>query len=170
MNRAFLLTPPGVAAIAVVRLVGPGVANFLSAHFSRPVTPGRTIHGQLTDGETVLDDPVVVLTPAGAVDISVHGGPWVVQSVLELAKKEGFELSDVTDPTISLDAMDGANLLEKEVNANHPLARTELGVRVLLHQAGAWAEFVRRAVPGPVGALVMVRSSVKSGEKRVRHG
>ena len=164
MNRAFLLTPPGVAAIAVVRLVGPGVASFLSAHFSRPVTLGRTIHGQLTDGETVLDDPVVVLTPAGAVDISVHGGPWVVQSVLELAKKEGFELSDVTDPTISLDAMDGANLLEKEVNANLPLARTEMGVRVLLHQAGAWAEFVRRAVPGPVGGAQLARSMQKAEE------
>ncbi len=29
---------------------------------------------------------------------------------------------------------------------------------------------LRGAVPGPVGGLVMVRSSVKSGEKRVRHG
>jgi tRNA modification GTPase len=164
MNRAFLLTPPGAAAIAVVRLVGPGAASFINAHFSRPVAVGRTVHGTLSDGETVLDDPVVVLTPDGAADISLHGGPWVVQSVLELARQEGFELSDVTDPTVSLDAVDGANVLEKEVNAHLPLARTEMGVRVLLNQSAAWGEFVMRAVPGPVGGAQLARSMQKAEE------
>jgi tRNA modification GTPase len=164
MNRAFLLTPPGVAAIAVVRLVGPGVPEFLNAHFSRAVTVGRTVHGRLIDGETLLDDPVVVLTPDGAADISLHGGPWVVQSVLELAKKEGFDLSDATDPSVSLDAVDGANVLEKEVNSHLPLARTELGVRVLLNQSAAWAEFVRRAIPGPVGGANLARTMQKAEE------
>jgi tRNA modification GTPase len=151
VNRAYLLTPPGVGAIAVVRLIGPGVAPFLQAHFSRPVSEGRCVHGDLTDGADVLDDPVVVSFDGGnRADVSLHGGEWVVQSVLALATKEGFELSEATNqPPIPLEAVDGANVLAREVNAHLPLARTELGVRVLLHQQAAWDAFIRRATPGP---------------------
>jgi tRNA modification GTPase len=156
-NRAYLLTPPGVAAIAVVRLIGPGVAPFLEAHFSRPVPPGRCVHGELKDGDDTLDDPVVVAIPCGGIDISLHGGDWVVQSVLALAKKEGFELSEASQSPQPLDAVDGANLLEKEVNAHLPMARTELGVRVLLKQPGAWEEFIRRATPGPAEEAHLAR-------------
>jgi tRNA modification GTPase len=151
-NRAFLLTPAGVGAIAVVRLIGPAVPGFLRAHFSRQAAESRCVHGDLSDAGEVLDDPVVVLLPGGeSADVSLHGGTRVVQSVLDLAKKEGF---DVTTPAASdqpfpLDAVDGANVLEREVNAHLPLAKTELGVRVLLNQVEAWRAVVRRATPGP---------------------
>ena len=46
-NRAILLTPPGGAAIAVLRLTGPGIAPFLREHFSKPSRPGRCVHGEL---------------------------------------------------------------------------------------------------------------------------
>jgi tRNA modification GTPase len=160
MNRAYLLTPPGVGAIAVVRLIGPGVAAFLQRHFSRAVAQGRCVHGDLIDGAQVLDDPVVVSFDEGhGADISLHGGEWVVQSVLALAQTEGFELSDpsTNQPPIPLDAADGANLLEKEVSAHLPLARTELGVRVLTHQPEAWEEFIRRATPGPAEGAHLAR-------------
>jgi tRNA modification GTPase len=162
VNRAVILTPPGVGAIAVVRLIGPNVGPFLQNHFSRPVPQGRCVHGDLTDGTTVLDDPVVVAFDNGnRADISLHGGEWVVQSVLALATKEGFQLSDPTpttnQPPIPLDAADGANLLEKEVSAHLPLARTELGVRVLTHQPAAWDEFIRRAIPGPAEGAHLAR-------------
>jgi tRNA modification GTPase len=160
MNCAYLLTPPGVGAIAVVRLIGPGVGAFLQSHFSRPVPQGRCVHGDLTDGAQTLDDPVIVTFDGGnRADISLHGGEWVVQSVLALARKEGFNLSDAmtNQPPIPLDAADGANLLEKEVSAHMPLARTELGVRVLSHQPAAWEEFIRRATPGPAEGAHLAR-------------
>jgi len=156
-DRAYLLTPPGVAAIAVVRLVGPLVPGFLSTHFSRAVVPGHCVHGELKDGEIILDDPVVVILPNGDADLSLHGGEWVVQSVLALAKKEGFELSESDALPVSLDAVEGATLLEKEVNASLPLARTELGVRILLQQVEAWGQLVRRATPGPAETAQLAR-------------
>src|SRR5205823_2158530 len=72
-NRATLLTAPGAAAIAVVRLTGPLTQTFLQRHFSKPVAPGRCIHGTLRDGDRIIDDPVVVLLPdqRGA-DINLH--------------------------------------------------------------------------------------------------
>ena len=132
-----LLTPPGSAAIAVVRLAGPGVGAFLGRHFARPTPEGRCVHGELRDerGE-VLDDPVVVCSASGQVaDLSLHGGPWVVQSVKSLAERAGFRR---IDPALGCDA--GADdALEREVLAHLPFARTELGLRTLLAQPRAWA-------------------------------
>jgi tRNA modification GTPase len=149
-NRAYLLTPPGPAAIAVVRLIGPSVGPFLAAHFSTPAREHRCVHGDLYDGEKVLDDPVIVLLDNGlGADINLHGGPWVVRSVLDLARREGFEVHDRVEPPIPLDAVDGANILEKEINAHLPLAKTELAARVLANQRAAWSALINRITPSP---------------------
>ena len=162
-NRAYVLTARGAAAIAVVRLTGPGVGRFLETHFSKPVMRGRCIHGELKRGDSVLDDPVVVVLPNGAADVSLHGGPWVVQSVLELAQQEGFELTEGDE---SPETADGANMLEKEVNACLPRAQTDLGVRVLLQQVAAWEQFVRRATPGPGEETHLARWMQKAEQLR----
>src|SRR5437660_7889168 len=87
---ATLLTPPGAAAIAVVRLTGQ-VLPFLEKHFSKPVRPGRCVHGEITDGSRVIDDAVVVLGPDRTwADVNLHGGTWVVRSFLDLARRRGF--------------------------------------------------------------------------------
>ena len=143
-----LLTPPGAAAIAVVRLAGPGVDAFLARHFSRPTPAGRAVHGTLTDERgDVLDDPVVVRLPgvAAAADVNLHGGPWVVQSVLELAGRAGFRRADGTQGPAYADAADE---LDREVLAGLPLARTELALRTLLAQPAAWAGLRSRAACG----------------------
>jgi tRNA U34 5-carboxymethylaminomethyl modifying GTPase MnmE/TrmE len=101
-NRVILLTPPGAAAIAVVRLSGERVGQFLAARFSRRVSANRAVHGNLTDESgSVLDDAVVVFSRSGTVaDVNLHGGPWVVQSVLELARR----VEQVLERTIGEDA------------------------------------------------------------------
>jgi len=144
-NQAILLTPPGAAAIAVVRVAGPAVGEFLSTHFSRRATPLRCVHGELTDdGGAVIDDPVVVLSADGAfADINLHGGPWVVASTLELLRRSGFELIDVEpNQPLPVEAVEGDSILEREVVAHLPLAKTEQGVRMLLAQPAAWRAFV----------------------------
>jgi tRNA modification GTPase len=138
-GRAILLTPPGGAAIAVIRLVGPGVGSFLSRHFSKAVRAGRCVHGELSDAGNVIDDPVVVLSEdRQRADVNLHGGPWVVQSALELARREGFEVEASPGLPLPADAVDSEGDLEREVLTHLPMARTELGVRVLLAQVEAW--------------------------------
>jgi tRNA modification GTPase len=147
-NRVLVLTPPGPAAIAVVRLVGEGTGAFLKAHFSRPLSPGRAVHGTLTDGQTIVDDPLILLHEEGRVaDISLHGGPWVVRQVLELAQRAGFELFHVgwasptaspdggqCPPYIHPDAVDGDEI-DCQMLMLMPLARTELALRALTLRA-----------------------------------
>lgn len=139
--NALLLTPPGAAAIAVVRLVGQGVQDFLARHFSGTPRVGRAVHGELRDdtGRTV-DDPVVVLVDAQTADLNVHGGPWVVSEVLELAARAGFTKAEHTPEAFARhsSAVDADTPLWQEVLSALPQARTEQAVRMLLAQPAAW--------------------------------
>src|ERR1044071_5804816 len=91
-NQVIVLTAQGAGAIAVVRFSGEGVSRFMGAHFSRALAVGRCVHGNLVEGDEVIDDGIAVLLPGErGVDLSVHGGSWVVQRVLELAGRNGFE-------------------------------------------------------------------------------
>ena len=140
-GRAILLTPTGAAAIAVVRLLGPGVGAFLRSHFSHEARPGRCVHGELRDHRGVIDDPVVVLSDAGDVaDLNLHGGAWVVRSTLDLADRAGFEVAAGAVVPLPAEAVDAGDELEREVLTHLPLAKTDLAVRSLLAQPAAWAE------------------------------
>jgi tRNA modification GTPase len=139
-DKAILLTPPGIAAIAVVRIAGAGTREFLGRYFSRAVLPLRAVHGILSDesGEQI-DDPVVVLSPDGRfADINLHGGAWVVRAVLNSAQQVGFEVIDKLSIPLSEEALDSSDIIEREIESYLPLARTELALRMLLAQRDAW--------------------------------
>jgi tRNA modification GTPase len=137
ISCAALLTPPGMAAIAVVRLRGPKVAEFVEAQLSRKPRPDRCVHCRLMDGDRVIDDPVVVLSDDGfTLDLNVHGGPWVVRSVLELCRRSGFEIVPAGAPF-----SDGGSIIEQEMLEAVPLARTPQALRLLLDQPRRWETF-----------------------------
>jgi tRNA modification GTPase len=149
-NMAMLMTPPGPAAIAVVRLAGPGVAGFLQSYFSKVAHDGHCVHGILHDESgREIDDPVVVSSADGTIaDINVHGGAWVVQAVLNLAERGGFERR------VALE--DAGTEFEREILAAIPLARTELALRVLLAQPQAWESLLQ--TPHAIDEILADRS------------
>lgn len=180
MNRAILLTAPGAAAIAVVRITGPGVRAFLARRFSRAVAPLRCVHGDVRDaGGEVLDDALVVLAEDGRwADLNLHGGPWVVESVLALLERNGFAVvrPDEADPAPADafdaapadafdaapgDAVDARATLEREVLCHLPLARTEAAIRVLLAQPAAWQRFVASGPGARAIAAVLADASLR---------
>jgi tRNA modification GTPase len=130
----------------VVRLLGPGVQTFLRQHFSRQVLLGQCIHGELSDGARIIDDPVVVLISPEAADVNVHGGPWVVKSTLELAQTSGFEITKSQDDAF----VEARAPLWRETLSHLNRARTDLAVRTLLAQPAAWERLQRRAAAGSV--------------------
>jgi tRNA modification GTPase len=145
-NIAIQLTAPGAAGIAVVRVAGPGARGFLEKHFSKKAAEGRCVHGDLIDLDSVIDDAVVVACDQFTVDLNVHGGAWVVQSVLDLARREGFEIIEQKPGApLAAEMVDAATALEREVLQYLPLARTGTGVRALLSQQRAWRELQRQA-------------------------
>ncbi len=130
-----------------MRLSGPAVPAFLARRFSRPAAVGLAVHGQLRDeGGHTLDDPVVVLCDEHTADLSLHGGTWVLRSVLNLAARDGF--------TIVAAEPDGATELWREVMAALPHAATAAAVRMLLAQPAAWDGLLARNDPAEVRAVL----------------
>jgi len=91
------VTPPGEGGVGIVRLSGPLSEATLCRYFhpSRPVSPftsHRLYHGLLRDaeGETVDEVLAVVMraphsyTREDIVEIHCHGGPLIVQRILDL--------------------------------------------------------------------------------------
>lgn len=154
-----LLTPPGAAAIAVVRIRGERTIDFLARYFSRPARSLQAVHGELTDGNRVIDDPIVVLHDDGlTADLSLHGGPWVVRTTLELLRRQGFAIAEPAGGPSPDWATDGQSPLEREMLAWVPLARTELAMRVLLAQTAAWDRLRRELKDSPAARPARLRA------------
>jgi small GTP-binding protein len=146
-NIVIALTGPGFAAVAVVRIEGPLSTDFLQTHFCKTPRSGRCVHGELHDGESVIDDVVVVLADDGrGADINLHGSPWTLSRVIDLAKQFGFRVIDEASAP-SLHGADGGTLLECEQAAWLPMARSELALRMLAAQTSAW-EALKAKPPG----------------------
>lgn len=141
-NRAMLLTPPGSAAIAVVRLVGSGAGGFLETLCGKRLTPGRAVHTTLRDGDRIVDDPVIVQNEAkSSADVNLHGGPWVVAAFLELCRQAGFDIVESVEGVQPEGSVDGEDEIESLMLRHLPLAKTEEGLRSLLDQPRLWREF-----------------------------
>ena len=96
-----LATPPGVGAIAVIRVSGKKAVETVNAVFTgKDLTQqkGHTIHfGNIVDGDTMLDEVLVSLfkgphsfTKEDAVEISTHGSEYIVKQVIQVLIKQGL--------------------------------------------------------------------------------
>ncbi len=136
-SYAILLTSPHPAAIAVIRLAGPSTARFRADHLDKPVKSGRCIHCNVIDNHETLDDVVAVEVNESTIDLNVHGGVWVVQSILDLAARCGFTRSDgqSAPPDRIVEADDP---IEQQVLLDLPRAHTRQAIEILLGQPEAW--------------------------------
>lgn len=104
---AAVATAPGQGGIGVVRLSGPRAGDILAALF-RPASsrfsgfvPRQLHHGSIVDPQgQVLDDALAVFFPGphsftgeDMAEIQGHGGPVVLQAVLETALRHGARLA-----------------------------------------------------------------------------
>lgn len=153
MNIYERLTPGGPAAIAIVRLRGPGVGAFVDRHLRRPagepvlLAAGRWRHCRLLDeaGNT-LDDIVAAAAQVGPewdICLHLHGGSGVQAACRALLERSGFreQLPDVASLWQATDAY------EAELWQWLPQMRTLRGARWL-----AEATRARRAAGVAVGS------------------
>lgn len=157
-GTASLLTPPGAAAIAVIRVRGDGVWTFFSRHFTSQLRIGHAVHGELRNGDRVIDDPVVVLFDDRTADVNLHGGPWVVRSALDLLSRSGFAIT--TTSTAVEEAAEPGQLWQ-EVLAALPAARTELAVRSLLAQPAAWSRLAADGISEGTAADLLADRTIE---------
>lgn len=98
--RAACLTPPAAGGVAVIQVVGAQALERLAAFLRsrRPIDPASWSEDELRlcrvmDGQELIDDAIVCVKglrgEMQVVDISLHGGPRVVQRVLRLLQSAG---------------------------------------------------------------------------------
>jgi tRNA modification GTPase len=93
-----LATPPGVGALAVIRLSGPASRAIVDALVSNRIDwqPQRAIYRTLAQGGAVLDDVVLTFwraphsfTGEDTVEISCHGNPRLIEAIIRTALELG---------------------------------------------------------------------------------
>ena len=155
-------TAPGRAAVAVVRLSGPECASVLSALAGGVSEPRRaslrTLRG--ADGEP-LDRALVLWMPGPAsytgedtAELHLHGGPAVVEGVVEALRTLGLRLAEPGEFTRRAFASGRMDLLEAEAVADLVDAETAAQRRQALDQLGgavgarhaAWREMLLDAL------------------------
>ena len=109
----FLLTPPGVGALAVIRVRGPGAATTVADLF-RPATgdrgetmipdpsqPRRLCYGQWEENGETIDDVIVCAGTSHDdiphVDINAHAGWRIVQRILLALKQRGVVIAEADE-------------------------------------------------------------------------
>lgn len=148
---AVVLTPPGTGALAVVRVRGAGALRWLDQHLSgRFPPPGRAAHRDLrNEAGEVIDDPVVAASDDGRhVELSLHGGAWVLEATLDFLRRGGVRVAGWRDvPELAHDTPDA---FERDVLSAFPLATTDCAARALLAQRSAWkGHFLRHGLRFP---------------------
>jgi tRNA modification GTPase len=139
-----LATPPGVGALAVVRVSGPAVPDTITALTGAVPPPARvaTLVTLKTSDNTVLDQALLTYFPAPAsftgedvVELCLHGGRAVVGGVLNaLGAHPGLRLAEPGEFTKRAFLNHKLDLTEAEAIADLIHAETAIQRAQALHQ------------------------------------
>ncbi|MEJ6979013.1 tRNA uridine-5-carboxymethylaminomethyl(34) synthesis GTPase MnmE [Pedobacter sp. P351] len=140
-----LATPAGSGAIAVIRLSGPRAIEltqevFKGKDLSRQAS--HTIHfGTIRDGETVLDEVLVSLfvapqsyTKENVVEISTHGSPYIIESIIKLFIRKGARAAKPGEFTLRAFLNGGLDLSQAEAVADLIASTSKASHQVALQQ------------------------------------
>ncbi len=155
-----ILTSPGPAAIAVIRLRGGGaVETFLRENIAptgsravREWTTGDVSRAGLRDASGEIIDDIVVSVhaagPAWDVRLHLHGSPWLVRQCGTCLESRGFKRFDETETTL----WPTRTRIEAEALARMPAMPTLRGVEWLGRQVQQLHTQLDRLIQSPGGA------------------
>lgn len=141
-----LSTPPGVGAIAMIRLSGPQAIHITDTIFigkRLAKQKSHTIHfGKIMDGDKIVDEVLVSLfknpksyTGQDTTEISCHGSPFIAQQIIKLCIKAGARTANPGEFTMraflngQLDLSQAeavADLIDSETATQHEIAINQM--------------------------------------------
>lgn len=182
-NVAAVLTPPGVGAIAVLAVAGPGAAAAVAELTGRKKTfdISRCYLVKLIDNGESLDEAMVIRHAADIFEIHVHGGVAVVEAILSaLARRNvrAIPVEKAAGPLRGFGVDDHESAIAAEVLAALPGASSVSAVRLLLAQRRgglrAWAaenlSHLQRVGADDKGDDLLWRMSIQAQWMLVRAG
>ena len=140
-----IATPPGIGAIAMVRLSGPDAIEIAEKVFSQKLAgkPGNTaVFGLIKDGNKTVDEVVLVLyraphsfTGENSVEISCHASPYIQGEIIRLLLQYGavpasegeFSLRAYLNGKMDLSQAEAiADIIASESEAAHRIAMGQM--------------------------------------------
>ena len=98
-----LSTPPGMSAIALIRLSGDDAITITNKVFDKDIlnAKGYSVHyGSIKNGENAIDDVIATVfkgpksfTGENIVEIACHGSTFIQQSIIELLLQNGATMA-----------------------------------------------------------------------------
>ena len=93
-------TPPGVSALALIRVSGPQASAIVTGLVGESLPPRQPLARRLRLEKQVLDEAVITFWPGprsytgeDLVEISCHGNPLVVETILQALQKQGARMA-----------------------------------------------------------------------------
>ena len=139
-----LASPPGLGAIAVIRLSGPKSIELVASVFYKKNLGSKASHtvhfGKIVDDLQVIDEVVVTLykapksyTGEEVVEISCHGSPFIQDSLLQLFILKGARLAKPGEFTQRAFLNGKLDLTQAEAVADLIASNTEASRKTALH-------------------------------------
>lgn len=165
-----LATAPGRAAVAVVRLSGPASGSVLQSLTGKAVPAARraSLRRLMAKGGRVLDEALVIWTPGpgsytgeDAAELHLHGGPAIVEGVIQALHDLGLRLAEPGEFTRRAFENGKLDLAQAEAVADLVDAETQGQARQALGQLGGALSQRYEAWRGQlVQALAMLEAAV----------
>lgn len=180
---AAIATPPGVGGIGIVRISGPdafvtGWHIFQSPAKGDELPPSHMLtYGHIVDPESgeTIDEVLAVFmraprtyTREDIVEIHAHGGPLVLQRILELTLAAGARAARPGEMTLRAFLNGRLDLAQAEAVMSLINAESDAGRRLALRQLqGDLSDRVQRARSDVLAALVRIEASIDFPEDEV---
>ncbi len=148
-----LATPPGVGAVALLRLSGSEAKEITEKLFSKKLKPRVAVHGEFRDADGLpIDDGLAIYFPAPhsytgeeTVELTPHGSPVIVQRLIEAAIRAGARAARAGEFTYR--AFVNSRLDLSQAEAVDALIRAETDAERIAARRSLTGELGRRLAP-----------------------
>jgi len=178
-NIAAIATAPGRGGIGVVRVSGQGLAAMAAALTGRQLTPRvATYTAFLAADSTALDQGIALFFPAPhsytgeeVLELQGHGGPAVLQSVLQRCLELGARLAQPGEFTQRAFLNDKMDLAQAESVADLIDATTEQAARSAMRSLqGDFSAAIHKAVSMLIDLRMLVEATLDFPEEEIETG
>ncbi len=172
-----LATPPGTAALAVVRVCGPAVPELIRGIFGRAPTERdhrRAVLGFYRSlGGKAIDQVLATHFPAGSsytgrelLEISAHGNPFLVEQILEDLQARGCRMAEPGEFTRTAFLEGRMDLSQAEAVADLISARSAAALDAAHRQlAGGLGQEIERRVDEILAILAHLEAFIDFPEE-----
>jgi tRNA modification GTPase len=137
---ASLMTAKTASAISSIQLAGGGAEEILKKIFKplgqvHSFAIGSILHGNIFDGDKLIDEVIIGCEEKDLFSINCHGNPLIVENILELIKKHGAIITEPQEILAYLGKQKhGDNTIAIEAGIVMAQSATLYGAKIIRHQ------------------------------------